>query len=266
MHVAITSQGKSEAAPVSAAGHRLQRPTLLVPAVVSGLLGRIVTGELRPGTLLPKESELVTAYGVSRTVIREALRVLEEKGLIDVQQGRGTMVNDADRWNLLDPLIIETQVRSDRTPAVLGHLVEVRAAMEAELTRLAAERMSDADIAGLGEALRRLADAIDDHPAYLNLDQEFHDIILRAADNQYGRQFVRNVHGWNALHPLSVASTDEQIQSSHAEHTQVHALIAARRSQEAGECMRAHILHSWAVRKKALEEAARTERLNRPPG
>lgn len=260
MPAATASQGNSATAPLaSAASHRLQRPTLLVPAVVSGLLERIVTGELRSGTMLPREPELVTAYGVSRTVIREALRVLEEKGLIDIQQGRGTLVNDTDRWNLLDPLIIETQVRSDRTTAVLGRLVEVRAAMEAELTRLATERMSDADIATLGDALRRLGEAIDDHTAYLSLDQEFHDVIMRAADNQYGRQFVRNVHGWNALHPLGAASTDEQIQATHEAHTQVHELIAARRPQEAGERMRAHILDSWAERRKALQEAARTQ-------
>lgn len=62
-------------APPSA--HRLERPGRLVPAVVAGLLGRIVAGEFPPGTLLPKESELIEEYGVSRTVIREALRVVE---------------------------------------------------------------------------------------------------------------------------------------------------------------------------------------------
>jgi DNA-binding FadR family transcriptional regulator len=236
------------------ASHRLERPGRLVPAVVSGLLDRIVVGEFTPGTLLPKESELVVGYGVSRTVIREALRVLEEKGLIDIQQGRGTVVMAQDDWNLLDPQVMSAQIANDRGFTVLENLADVRAAMEAELTRVATAQLDAEGLVALGEALSRLSEALDDHRRYLDVDQEFHDIILRAASNPVARQIVRNVHGWNSLNPHRVSYGKEQIESAHRGHVDVYELIVARDAEAAAERMRSHILDSWITTRGTMRE------------
>lgn len=82
------------------------RPTRLSVLVVEVLVERIVSGEYPSGTLLPAEPALCQSFDVSRSVVREALKVLEQKGLVTVRQGHGTVVAEADEWNLLDPVVL----------------------------------------------------------------------------------------------------------------------------------------------------------------
>ncbi|MDQ6944207.1 MAG: GntR family transcriptional regulator, partial [Candidatus Eremiobacteraeota bacterium] len=74
--------------------------------VVDALLPMIVGGTLAPGSLLPTEPEMGVRFGVSRSVVREALRVLGAKGLVDVRHGSGTRVTASDRWDPLDPAVL----------------------------------------------------------------------------------------------------------------------------------------------------------------
>ena len=83
-----------------------KRPARLGTAVVDVLLDRIVSGELEAGTLLPTEPRLCEAFSVSRTVIREAVKILEQKGVVRVKQGQSTRVALPDEWNLLDPMVL----------------------------------------------------------------------------------------------------------------------------------------------------------------
>jgi len=213
--------------PTGQRSHLLERPVKLVPAIVGQILDRIVSGEFMPGQLLPKESEIIDEYGVSRTVIREALRVLEEKGLISIQQGRGTVVNEPQLWNLLDPQVMSAQVAHDESLTVLENLADVRAALEAELTRAAVPRMGPAEHAELAEQFGRLTEAIDDVSRYLGIDQDFHDVILRAARNPLGRQIVRNIHGWNTMNPIAPEFGPDAIARAHSAHRAIFELVEA---------------------------------------
>src|SRR5688500_2654164 len=87
-------------------------------AVVSALVESIVRGEILPGGLLPPEQALGRQVGVSRTVIREAIKRVEEKGLLTVAQGRGTEVAPITSWNILDPLVLDALVASEETLTV----------------------------------------------------------------------------------------------------------------------------------------------------
>src|SRR5579872_502849 len=82
------------------------RPARLSAIVISELIDRIVSGEYSPGSLLPPEPALCQLFDVSRSVVREALKVLEEKGLVTVRQGQGTLVAGPGEWNLLDPAVL----------------------------------------------------------------------------------------------------------------------------------------------------------------
>jgi DNA-binding FadR family transcriptional regulator len=94
-----------------------KRPARLGTAVVDVLVDRIVAGELEPGTLLPTEPRLSEVFGVSRTVIREAVKNLEQKGLVRARQGQGTRVALPDDWNLLDLMVLAgTATRPWRRP------------------------------------------------------------------------------------------------------------------------------------------------------
>ena len=114
------------------------RPARLSEVVIGLLVDRIVSGEHPVGGLIPREPELCAAFGVSRTVIREALKVLEEKGLVRVRRGFGTVVNDEDEWNLLDLQVLSAVVRHDRELEVLADLIEVRVALETVMAARAA--------------------------------------------------------------------------------------------------------------------------------
>src|SRR3954469_5582259 len=89
------------------------RPARLSVVVISVLVEEIVSGRYPPGSLLPPEPELCRSFDVSRPVVREAMKALEEKGLAHAQQGRGTTITPPDEWNLLDPMVLEAMIRDD---------------------------------------------------------------------------------------------------------------------------------------------------------
>lgn len=86
-------------------------PRRLYADVVQRIVTRIVAGEFSPGTTLGTEAEMCEQFGVSRTVVREALRILGQKGLVDVKHGSGTRVCPPERWDALDPLLIDRGTR-----------------------------------------------------------------------------------------------------------------------------------------------------------
>ena len=87
-------------------GTRSQRPARLASIVLEELAHQIIGGTFAQGSVLPTEPTLGEQFGFSRTVIREGLKQLEERGLVRVEQGRGTTVQPRDSWNLLDPVVI----------------------------------------------------------------------------------------------------------------------------------------------------------------
>src|SRR5438093_12213297 len=98
--------------------------------VVRDLIERIGGGELAPGALLPTEPELCQLFEVSRSVVRDAVRVLAEKGLVDVRPGRGTTVRPVDDWDLLDPVVLDACLRSGRFELILDEVPELRTVVE----------------------------------------------------------------------------------------------------------------------------------------
>src|SRR5881398_3488194 len=114
---------------------------------------RILRGELRPGDLLPTEEELQGELAVSRTVLREAIKVLAAKGLVEARPKIGTRVRPRDAWNLLDPDVLAWQQRGAGSPSLLRALTEVRRSIEPAAAELAASRADAGDLAALGAAL-----------------------------------------------------------------------------------------------------------------
>src|SRR5664279_3178623 len=102
-------------------------------AVVSDLVAMIVTGEFEEGELLPPEQQLCEFFGVSRTVLRESIKRLEEKGLVVVAQGRGTQVTRSGAWNMLDPIVLSALIDHDDSLGILDELTVVRASLEASM-------------------------------------------------------------------------------------------------------------------------------------
>src|SRR5579871_2877358 len=126
----------------SRAGRRSGRPARLATVVVEELADRIISGSLAEGDVLPTEDALCREFGFSRTVMREGLKLLEERGLIRVEQGRGTTVQPRVAWNLLDPEVLKIALEYDRDLVLLDDLIAVRRLLEGEMARAAAARLS----------------------------------------------------------------------------------------------------------------------------
>jgi DNA-binding FadR family transcriptional regulator len=149
---------------------------------VEALGSRIVLGHYTPGTPLSPD-ELEEEFGISKSVLREALRVLAAKGLIDSRQKRGTVVRPRSSWSLLDADLLRWQ-GGEPDAAFLANLAEVRGIVEPAGARLAAARRTDEDIAALQAAVQAMADAGSNATALVAADLVFHRALLDAAHNE----------------------------------------------------------------------------------
>jgi DNA-binding FadR family transcriptional regulator len=129
---------------------------------VDDLLAGIIQGRYAPGTLLPKETSLVDEFRISRGTVREALRALEERGVVLVKHGRGACVQPPEEWNVLDPIVAAAIARGRGRRAFLGEVRLCRVILESDAAALAAERASDAQRAELRVRASDLEEADDD--------------------------------------------------------------------------------------------------------
>lgn len=155
--------------------------------LVWDLGSRIVSGAVPPGSILTSDT-LEAEFGVSRTVVREALKVLHDKGLTRARTKIGTIVLERDDWNLLDPDVISWLRNSGLAPELLRDLEEVRASYEPWVARIAAKRRGSKDVAVLSSALKRMTEAYYSDGAQSSvigeMDMAFHRGMLDATQNE----------------------------------------------------------------------------------
>src|SRR6476646_5497617 len=143
-----------------------RRPARLASVVLEELAHRIIGGTFAEGSVLPTEPVLGQQFAFSRTVIREGLKQLEERGLVRVEQGRGATVQPRDSWDLLDPAVIRIALAYDRDMSLLDDLITVRRVLEQEMARAAAVRLTEAELATLGENIERMKATYDDYERF----------------------------------------------------------------------------------------------------
>ena len=145
---------------------------------------QIVSGELRPGDPLPPEDDLTSDLSVSRTVLREAVRVLAAKGLVQARPKTGTRVRERSEWNILDPDVLSWRTESSHDQKLYEETTEVRLAIEPLAARLAATRATDDEVAAIAAAYDAMEAGVDDQSAYLAADLQFHSGILESCNNE----------------------------------------------------------------------------------
>jgi DNA-binding FadR family transcriptional regulator len=213
--------------------------------LVEQITRRIVSGELEPGAALPTEPVLSEQFGVSRTVVREAVRILVSKGLLEVRQGSGMRILPPDRWDYLDPLVLFEQVRSGRGEELLDEVLEVRRLLEVEAAGMAAERRTAEELDGLRECLQRMKGALDDPNEYTRLDIEFHDRILSASRNRLLREALRPVtdvlKAGRFITNRNAIRLGGRAQKSQLGHEAVYGAIEQQDAEAAREAMRGHV-------------------------
>lgn len=169
---------------------RLVAPRATFHEQVLDQLGKdICSGRYRPGQVLPPEGELCERFAFSRIVIREAVKSLVAKGMLEVRRRVGTLVLEPSRWNLFDRDVIAWRAASTAIdPTMSRDLMELRRIVEPAAVRLAAERASGNERRALRAAYMAMERAVAGKGDYVKADLDFHATILEACGNQYVRQ------------------------------------------------------------------------------
>jgi DNA-binding FadR family transcriptional regulator len=183
--------------PRAAAG----TPESSVGYAMRGLQGRVIEavgrdiigGRYRPGDLLPNESRLTEEYGVSRTSVRESMRVLAAKGLVEIRRKTGTRVRERDLWNDFDSDIVRWQAEDGDRDQVMRDLIELRQILEPAAARLAAARADIADLRRLEQVCTDMVEAAADPERYAGCDVAFHLAVYSASHNALLGRFGRLV-------------------------------------------------------------------------
>jgi DNA-binding FadR family transcriptional regulator len=228
-----------------------ERPARFASVVVDELANEIIRGSLPAGEILPTEPALCEQFGFSRTVIREALKMLEERGLVRVEQGRGTRVQPRDMWSLLDPVVLRLALAYDEDLSLLDDLVEIRMLLEREMASAAAARLSAEELDALADTIVELEASYDDYERFRTFDQRFHAIIMKASGNEVGLTIVRAIHRHgDVTPPLAGVTTRAQLERTAREHRGIYEALAARDAEQAGDRIAAHIESAWAERRR----------------
>lgn len=159
-------------------------------ATVDRLGAWIASGVVPPGQPLKVEAQLCEEFGVSRTVVREAIKTLVAKGMLEVGPKVGTRVLPVRGWNLFDPQVVGWLADKGLPENFVMDLLDLRRAIEPMAVRWACERASPAQILAIEQAYERLAASMDDKDTYNQADQEFHEAVLAASHNQFIEQML----------------------------------------------------------------------------
>ncbi|MDF2044894.1 FadR/GntR family transcriptional regulator [Microbacterium sp. Kw_RZR3] len=218
--------------------------------VLEELVELIVTGSIADGEYLPPEQALCDEFGVSRTVIRECIKRIQEKGLVEVAQGRGTRVRHFNDWNVLDPLVFDSLVRHDESLGVLDEVSVVRAALEGVMASEVAATGSAESHEQIRVHLHDMRRLQHDNPAFLRADMQFHLSMMSASKNRIAATIARSFF----VRPLQSARWDgnnpaDAIPRTLAEHERVFEAIEAGNAVAARVAMEEHILGSWRRRR-----------------
>ena len=156
----------------------------LYASLLQQLGSRILRGDLPPGTQLDNVEELSAAHGVSRTVMREVIRVLTDKGMLESRPRTGTRVRPRDAWNFLDPDLLAWRYGATSERVDTQALFELRRAIEPAAGALAAQRATAEQIAELEGYFALMEQYADDGPRFAEPDLAFHQLILRMTGNE----------------------------------------------------------------------------------
>jgi DNA-binding FadR family transcriptional regulator len=166
----------------------LRRETL-PEQLAEELMGLIERQELEPGDFLPGSSSLADEYGVSRPVVREALRMLEARGVIRTKNGRGAVIQPISHELLRDYFARAVSLRRES----LVELLEVRKGLEVESASLAAQRATDAELRRISDLVTAMGAAVGDAETYAELDAQVHLAIASAAHNTMLRYLIESI-------------------------------------------------------------------------
>ena len=221
--------------------------------IVHAIGRQILSGQIRPGEQLPS----LPGFPASRTVLREVIKVLAAKGLVESRPKTGTRVRPRSAWNLLDPDVLAWMLAGVAPGSFLGKVTEVRLIVEPAAAELAARRADETQIQTIEEAYRDMEAMLggdgEDYVAFNEADMRFHKGIMAACGNDLLEQMSQVV--FSAL-VLSFEATSRMLGRARAtlpEHRAILNAIRRRQPRRAGQAMR-HLVEVTAREVERLRE------------
>lgn len=233
--------------PISTAQQKQRTFGSRTQQVVQDLGIAIVTREYTSEKPFPIEAEICAKYSASRSIVREAIKVLNAKGLLIARPRRGTSVRPEKDWNLLDPDILEWMLKRRFSLSLLKDFTRARLAIEPNAAAEAARTASEQQIATIGRMLDRMREAAKGNLEPLESDIDFHLSILEASNNPFFYNMSPMIE--TALH-FSIRFTNKQLKQRFAsveEHEVIFDAIASRDQEKAANETRDLLLRALAL-------------------
>jgi GntR family transcriptional regulator, transcriptional repressor for pyruvate dehydrogenase complex len=218
--------------------YKVVQTSRLYEQIVQQIEESIHKGVLKEGDQLPPERELALQFGVSRTAVREAVKALREKGLVEAYPGRGTFITSATsnsiRFNL-DRLVKAGQ------PEGAAHLTEVREILEPEIAAMAAKRADGETLTALREAVEIMDAAMHDPEAFIEADLDFHLALAEAASNPLVLSLIDSIVGVLREQRMRTFQVQGGAERGQFHHKRILHAVERRDADGARDAMKAHL-------------------------
>lgn len=218
--------------------YKVVRTSRLYEQIVQQIEDSVLNGTLKPGDQLPAERELAQRLGVSRTAVREAVKALREKGLVEAYSGRGTFVTDGTSQAARQSFDLMVKIgQQEGAP----HLAELRLILEPGIAALAAVRAKDDDLTTLRETVAVMDRAQDDPEAYIEADLDFHLALAETVANPLILSLIDSIVGLLREQRIKIFNVEGGPQRGQIHHKRILEAMERRDAEMARTAMRAHL-------------------------
>jgi GntR family transcriptional repressor for pyruvate dehydrogenase complex len=218
--------------------YKVIRTSRLYEQIVQQIEESVLNGSLKPGDQLPAERDLAQRLGVSRTAVREAVKTLREKGLVEAYSGRGTFITDGTSQAARQSFDLMVKIgQQEGSP----HLAELRLILEPGIAALAAARVHEDDLAAMREAVAVMDRAQKDPAAYIEADLDFHLALAEAVANPLILSLIDSIVGLLREQRIRIFNVEGGPQRGQVHHKRILDAMERRDPEMARAAMRAHL-------------------------
>ena len=210
----------------------------LYEQIVSQIEQRIEAGDLKVGDQLPSERELAEQFVVSRTAVREAVKALRQKGLVEIRPGRGTFITNGTTDTIRNSLGL-LMIFGGKNGSM--NLVEVREILEPEIAALAATRITEEYIAVMHEAVEVMDKALEDVDVFVEADLDFHLALAEATQNPFIPILMDSIIELLREQRKRIGLTNGGLQRGQVHHKKILDAVTRRDPQVARQAMQDHL-------------------------
>src|ERR1700677_1229454 len=218
--------------------YKVVRTSRLYEQIVQQIEESVLNGSLKPGDQLPAERELAQRLGVSRTAVREAVKTLREKGLVEAYSGRGTFITDGTSQAARQSFDLMVKIGQQDGST---HLAELRLILEPGIAALAAARVQEPELVTMREAVATMDRSQRDPAAYIEADLDFHLALAEAAANPLILSLIDSIVGLLREQRIKIFNIEGGPQRGQYHHARILSAIERRDAEASRAAMRDHL-------------------------